>query len=136
MTGSIIINVISSSACVCHSLWDHPNIHYFVVCLRLTDPYKLSRNTLLIFPHCLILLPSVNFCSSKIFKAVFLLAFFGVSKAFKHCPHTHSISSLDPSRHLTAGNLTFHTDSYKSSLNGLSQFRAGTGFTCSLSLAF
>ena len=89
-----------------YSIWEHPNVRYFIKSIKINRPIKVTKKNIIDLPT---LLNIVTQCDSlymgKIFKAVFLLAFFGFLRLFNIAPH--SLSTFDPSRHLTAGDLIF-----------------------------
>ena len=87
-------------------LWDHPNVKY------LLKSVKINRSIVVAKKHIIdlaMLSDIVSHCDTlylgSVFKAVFLLAFFGFLRLSNIAPH--SLTSFDPSRHLCAGDLIF-----------------------------
>ena len=87
-------------------LWEHPNMQYFLKSIKINRPIKITRKNVIDLPtlstiisHCDVLY------MGKVYKAVFLLAFFGFLRLSNIAPH--SLSTFDHRRHLTAGDLIF-----------------------------
>ena len=87
-------------------LWEHPNVRY------LLKSVKINRSIVFVKKHIIdlaMLNDIINQCDTLylgvVFKAVFLLAFFGFLRLSNIAPH--SLTSFDSSRHLCAGDLIF-----------------------------
>ena len=87
-------------------LWDHPNVKYFLKSVKINRSIVVNKKHIIdldmlnhIIKHCDTLYLGV------VFKAVFLLAFFGFLRLSNITPH--SLTSFDSSRHLCAGDLIF-----------------------------
>ena len=82
-----------------HSVWSHKTVKYFVKSLNLTRHIALPKINVIDVET---LTKLIRLCDSiymgKIFKAVFLLAFFGFLRLSNIAPH--SLNSFDSSRHL------------------------------------
>ena len=89
-----------------YSVWCHKNVKYFLKSMKLTRPVKLPNRNVM---DVQTLSKLINLCDSiymgKIFKAVFLLGFFGFLRLSNIAPH--SLSTFDPTHHLTAGDVIF-----------------------------
>ena len=95
-----------------HSVWSHKNVKYFLKSLKLTRPIVLPKRNIINVEtlNKLIQLCDVMYMG-RIFKAVFLLAFFGFLRLSNIAPH--SLHSFDSSRHLMAGDIVFTKDLMK-----------------------
>ena len=88
------------------SLLDHPRMRYFQKSIRIHRPLTLT-------PHNIIDLSMLEKISracddisfSQVFRAIFLIGFFGFFRLSNLAPH--SILTFDPSRHLTGHDLFF-----------------------------
>ena len=87
-------------------LWEHPNVRY------LLKSVKINRSIVVVKKHIIdlaMLNDIISQCDTLylgvVFKAVFLLAFFGFLRLSNIAPH--SLTSFDSSRHLCAGDLIF-----------------------------
>ena len=93
-------------------VFDDKKLHYYVKSLRINRPLCISKCNIIGIQD---LYSLVGFCDNiymgKVFKTVFLLAFFVFFSPLKPCPH--SLSSFDFTRHLAAGNIFFHSDTVK-----------------------
>ena len=109
-------------------LWDHPNVRYLLKSVKINRPIVVTKKHIIDLD---VLNDIVTQCDSmylgRIFKAVFLLAFFGFLKLSNIVPH--SLTSFDSSRHLCAGDLIFT----KHFLKVVKPFRPGTKSICLLS---
>ena len=87
-------------------LWDHPNVRYLLRSVKINRPITVTKKHII---DLITLEKMVTLCETmylgQIFKAVFLLAFFGFLRLSNIAPH--SLHSFDPSRHLCAGDLIF-----------------------------
>ena len=89
-----------------HKVWSHDTVKYFLKSIRINRPMKIVKKNVMDVDT---LNSLIALCDSiymgKIFKAVFLLAFFRFLHHSNIAPH--SIATFDPTRHLTAGYLIF-----------------------------
>ena len=87
-------------------LWDHPNVRYLLKSIKINRPIAVTKKNII---DLSMLQQMVIQCEGmylgQIFKAVFLLAFFGFLRLSNIAPH--SLTSFDPSRYLCAGDLIF-----------------------------
>ena len=85
---------------------DDPRIKYFLKSLKVNRPLCINRRNIMDI-HTLkkLVLLCDNIHMGLVYKAIFLTAFFGFLHLSNLTPH--SVSSFDPSRHITAGNVFF-----------------------------
>ena len=87
-------------------LWDHPNVKYILKSVKINRAIVVAKKHII---DLAMLNYIVNHCDTvylgSVFKAVFLLAFFGFLRLSNIAPH--SLTSFDSSRHLCAGDLIF-----------------------------
>ena len=95
--------------------FDDKKLHYYVKSLRINPPLCISRCNIIGIQD---LYSLVGLCDTiymgKVFKTVFLLAFFLFFRLSNLCPH--SLSSFDFTRHLAAGDTFFDSDTLKALL--------------------
>ena len=87
-------------------LWDHPNVRYLLKSVKINRSIAVTKKHIIDLP---MLSSIVAQCDSihlgQVFKAVFLLAFFGFLRLSNIAPH--SLTSFDSSHLLRAGDLIF-----------------------------
>ena len=87
-------------------IWEHPNIKYFIKAVKINRPICVKRKNIM---DSQTLGQLVKLCDFEhlghIFKAVFLVIFFGFMCLPSIAPH--SVASFDPSRHLVTGDVIF-----------------------------
>ena len=87
-----------------HSVMEHPRVKYFLKSMRINRPLSVPVRNVMSLQN---LVDIVHLCDNilfgSVFKAVFLIAFFGFLRISNIA--THSIASFDPSRHLTASDV-------------------------------
>ena len=83
-----------------HSVMAHPRVKYFLKSMRINRPLSVPVRNVMSLQN---LVDIVHLCDNilfgSVFKAVFLIAFFGFLRISNIAPH--SIASFDPTRHLT-----------------------------------
>ena len=85
---------------------DHPKIKYFIKSLKINRPLKVSHHNIVDIPMLRRMSEmALTLPGGKIFKAVILMGFFAFLWLSNLCPH--SLTSFDPSRHLTGADLVF-----------------------------
>ena len=85
-----------------YEMWDHPKIKYFVRSAKLSRPIALpKRNIIDLNTLKTIIAITQKFANPKVYKAVFLTAFFGFFRLSNIAPH--AISEFDSTRHFTGG---------------------------------
>ena len=116
ITQGVSVNMLANNISACRAkfvmhglhfpLWDHPNVRYMLKSVKINRPICITKKNIIdlqtlrqIVDHC------DNMYLGQVFKAVFLLAFFGFLRLSNIAPH--SLTSFDPSRHLCAGDLIF-----------------------------
>ena len=91
---------------------DHKKVKYYVRALKLNRPMSVTTHNI-ISPE--VLLQIVNHCDRlymrTVFKAVFLVAFFGFFRLSNLAPH--SFTAFDFSRHLAGGDIFFENNMVK-----------------------
>ena len=109
VSGNILANNVSAikahfvMAGLSFQIWYHPRVKYFVKINRPLCPVHqniMSLNTLKKFVQACCIHPSPH-----IFKAIFLMAFFGFLRISNLAPHSYA--QFDLSRHLTPADITF-----------------------------
>ena len=101
-------NVLSDteSSDLPYKTWDHPKIKYFVRSTKLSRPIALpKRNIIDIQALKAIIAVTQKLSNPKVYKAVFLTAFFGFFRLSNIAPH--AISEFDGARHFTGGDIFF-----------------------------
>ena len=89
-----------------YKTWDHPKIKYFVRSTKLSRPIALpKRNIIDINTLKAIVAVTQKFSNPKVYKAVFLTAFFGFFRLSNIAPH--AIAEFDGTRHFTGGDIFF-----------------------------
>ena len=87
-------------------LWDHPNVRYLLKSVKINRSIEVAKKHII---DLTMLNDTVAQCDNmylgEVFKAVFLLAFFGFLRLSNIAPH--SLTSFDSSRYLCAGDLIF-----------------------------
>ena len=116
ITQKVTANMLANHVSACRAkfimnglqfeLWDHPNVRYLLRSVRINRPIMVTKKHVIDLStlHQMVALCEDMYLG-QIFKAVFLLAFFGFLRLSNIAPH--SLSSFDPSRHLCAGDLIF-----------------------------
>ena len=88
------------------SLLDHPRIRYFQKSMRIHRPLTLTSHNIVDLSMLERISRACNDIScSEVFRAIFLIGFFGFFRLSNLAPH--SILTFDPSRHLTGHDLFF-----------------------------
>ena len=99
------------------SVLDDKRLKYYLRSIKLNRPVCLSTKNIISVET---LLKIVHCCDTlymgPIFKAVFLVAFFGFFRLSNIAPH--SFSTFDISRHLAAGDIFFSKNFYRKESNG------------------
>ena len=91
---------------MCFSLLDHPRIRYFEKSMCIHKPLTLTSHNIINLSMLEKISRACNdFSFSEVFRAIFLTGFFGFFRLSNLAPH--SISTFDPSRHLTGHDLFF-----------------------------
>ena len=81
-------------------------IYYYVKSLRINRPLKISRCNIISIEDLYFLVAHCDeLYMGQVFKALFLMAFFGFLRLSNLCPH--SFDSYDFTRHLSAGDIFF-----------------------------
>ena len=95
-----------------HKVAEHPRINYFVKSLKINRALCLVQRNIISLQ---ILTDMVRQCdlhrTGKIFKSIFLIAFFGFLRISNLSPT--SLSTFDSSRHLTPGDVSIHKNCMK-----------------------
>ena len=85
---------------------EHPKIKYFIKSLKINRPLKVSPHNIVdVAMLCRMAEVALTLPGGKIFKAAILMGFFAFLRLSNLCPH--SLTSFDPSRHLTGADLIF-----------------------------
>ena len=94
-----------------YSILEHPKVRYFVRSLKINGPLVVvKRNMSLQVLNNLV--KECNFIfAGRVFKAIFLMAFFGFLRISNLAPH--AVGAFDPSRHLTPQDISFEPDCIK-----------------------
>ena len=87
-------------------------IYYYVKSLRINRPLNISRCNIISIEDLYALVACCDeLYMGQVFKALFLMAFFGFFRLSNLCPH--SLDSYDFTRHLSAGDIFFHNNILK-----------------------
>ena len=106
----------------------HPKVKYFIKSLKINRPLKVSHHNIVdvAMLRCMAEM-ALTLPGGKIFKAVILMGFFALLRLTNLCPH--SLTSFDPSRHLTGADFVFTKNTSKYVLSGLRLCKPGMQFT-------
>ena len=95
-----------------HAILDHPKVRYFVRSLKINRPLVVVKRNIMSLQVLSNLVKECNFIfAGKVFKAIFLMAFFGFLRISNVAPH--AVGAFDPSRHLTPQDISFEPDCMK-----------------------
>ena len=93
-------------------VFDHPKLKYFLKALRINRPLSVkSHNIISLDTLALISSACKDLSSGVVYRAVFLVAFFGFFRLSNLAPH--AILSFDETRHLTGHDIFFTKDFVK-----------------------
>ena len=85
---------------------DHPKVRYFIRSLKINRPLVQVKRNIMSLQVLQNLVRECNFIfAGKVFKAIFLMAFFGFLRISNLAPHAGK--AFDPSRHLTPRDISF-----------------------------
>ena len=91
-----------------YGIWDHPKIKYFVRSTKMTRPIALpKRNIIDLNTLKTIIAATQKDSNAKVYKAVFLTAFFGFFRLSNIALHANG--EFDLTRHFTGGDIFSHT---------------------------
>ena len=85
-----------------YAILDHPKVRYFIRSLKINRPLVQVKRNIMSLQVLQNLVRECNFIfagKKKVFKAIFLMAFFGFLRISNLAPHAGK--AFDPSRHLT-----------------------------------
>ena len=92
-----------------YHLLDHPEIRYFIKSLKINRPLTSVPRNIMSLDNLTALVRQCAFIpDGNVFKSIFLIAFFVFFRISNLAPH--SLTSFDPSRHLTLCDITFKSD--------------------------
>ena len=86
-------------------VFDHPKLKYFLKALRIIRPLSVKSHIISLDRLALISSACKDFSSGLVYRAVFLVAFFGFFRLSNLAPH--AILSFDETRHLTRHDIFF-----------------------------
>ena len=85
---------------------EHPKIKYFIKSLKINRPLSITHHNIVDIPMLRHMCDvALTLPGGQIYKAIILMDFFAFLHLSNLCPH--SITSFDPSRHLTGADLVF-----------------------------
>ena len=85
---------------LCFTVFEHPKLKYFIKALRINRPLSVkAHNIISIETLAQISAACKNLTSGVVYRAVFLLGFFGFFRLSNLAPH--ALASFDHTRHLT-----------------------------------
>ena len=105
ITQGVSVNILANNISACRAkfvmngpqfaLWDHPNVRYMLKSVKINRPIVISRKNFIdlqvlhqIVGHC------DNMYLGKVFKAVFLLAFFGFLRLSNIALHSTPLATF------------------------------------------
>ena len=95
-----------------HSVFEHPQIKYFVRALKINRPLTVSKKNVIDIPT---LKRIIALCQGRLnavtFKAIFLTGYFGFFRLSNLAPH--SVGDFDPTKHFTGGDVFFEKNQVK-----------------------
>ena len=95
-----------------HSIFEHPQIKYFVHALKINRPLTVSKKNVIDIPT---LKRIIALCQGRLnavtFKAIFLTGYFGFFRLSNLAPH--SVGDFDPTKHFTGGDVFFEKNQVK-----------------------
>ena len=114
------------------TLWDHPNIKYFLHSIKINRPFKVVKCHVMDLKTLQRLIQKCDLIPFGIvYGAVFLVAYFGFLCLWNIAPH--DIAAFDSSHHLTAGDIIFTKEFLKLVIKWSKPFKPGTVYTALLS---
>ena len=114
------ISALKAMAIICsipHSVFEHPQIKYFVCALKINRPLAVSKKNVI---DIRTLEWIIALCEGRLnavtFKAIFLTEYFGFFRLSNCAPH--AVVEFDPTKHFTGGMYSLRKIKLNHSLNG------------------
>ena len=88
------------------TVFEHPKLKYFLKALRINRPLTVKSHNIISIDRLIdISVACEDVISGPVYRAVFLVGFFGFCRLSNLAPH--SLAAFDPSRHLTGEDIFF-----------------------------
>ena len=92
---------------LCFAVFEHPKLNYFIKSLKINRPLSVKPHNIISIERLAQMSAACrNLTSGVVFRAVFLLGFFGFFRLSNLAPH--ALASFDHTRHLTGEDIFFN----------------------------